>query len=298
MNMDLIPGLPGDVGLECLVRVTHQYFSSVASVCRSWKREIELPEFWQHRKDSGLTRKVVVLAQSRVDPTRELGTKKYAAAPVYRLTLCEPETGFWAELPPIPGHSDGLPMFCQLVGVGLNLVVMGGLNPVTWEVSNAVFIYNFVSAAWRRGADMPGGQRLFFACASDSNGTVFVAGGHDGEKCALKSAMAYDVSKDEWALMPDMARERDESKGAYQHGKFHVISGYHTNMQGRFETSAESFDVATWQWGPVQEDFLNSATCPRHCVDDGDGKLFMSRGANVVVLQGSTWRVAAELPSM
>ncbi|KAK6148891.1 hypothetical protein DH2020_016416 [Rehmannia glutinosa] len=296
--MDLIPGLPFDVGLECLVRIPHHYFSSVSSVCKSWKRQIQLPEFWRHRKSSGLTRKVVVLAQARVDPTREQGAKKYGATPVYRLTVCEPETGFWGELPPIPGFSDGLPMFCQVVGVGLKLVVMGGWDPVTWEVSSGVFIYDFISATWRRGSDMPGPRRLFFACASDSDRTVFVAGGHDGEKCALKSAMAYDVARDEWSHLPDMSAERDESKGVYHGGKFHVISGYETSAQGRFGTSAESLDVATRRWGPVQEDFLDAAACPRNCADDGGGKLFMARGADVAVREGSSaWRAVAELPS-
>lgn len=293
MNMDLIPGLPYDLGLECLVRIPHHHFSSVASVCRSWKREFQLPEFWLHRKASGLTRKLVVFAQT----TREPGFKKSAAAPVYRLTLCEPETGYWAELPPLPGHSDGLPLFCQVVGVGLNLVVIGGWDPLTLEVSNSVFIYNFISATWRRGTDMPGGRRSFFACASDSDRMVFVAGGHDGDKRALRSAVAYDVARDEWAPMPDMATERDESKGIYRRGAFHVIGGYRTSMQGMFETSAESFDVAAWRWGLVDEDFLDSATCPRSCVDDGDGKLYMIRGADVAALEGSTWRAVAEVPS-
>ncbi|KAL6568112.1 hypothetical protein OROHE_003796 [Orobanche hederae] len=294
--MDLIPDLPPDMGLECLVRIPYQHFASVSSVCRSWKREIELPEFWRHRKASGLTKKVVVLAQSWADPTRELGPVKYAAAPVYRLTVCEPETGFWAELPPIPEYSDGLPMFCQLVGVGSSLVVMGGLDPVTWEASNGVFLYDFVTGRWRRRADMPGIRRSFFACAADSDHMVFVAGGHDTEKCALKSAMAYDVATDEWAHMPDMARERDESEGVYCRGMFHVIGGYPSTAQGRFVTSAESFDAATWQWGPVEEDFLGSAACSLNCADGGDGKLVMLSGACVAVREGPAWRAAAELP--
>lgn len=287
--MDLIPGLPYDLGLECLIRVPHQYLSSVASVCRTWKREIQLPEFWRRRKASALTRKVVVMSQSRADPTQ---TTKHAAVPVYTLTLCEPETGFWAELPGLP---DGLPMYCQLIGVGLNLVVMGGLDPVTWEVTNGVFIYSPISATWRRGADMPGCRRLFFACASDSDGTVFVAGGHDTDKCALRSAMAYDVARDEWTLLPDMKRERDESKGVYLDGKFHAIGGYPTNMQGRFEATAEAFDAATWQWDPVEEDFLDSGACPRNCVENGGGELVMCRGSNVMERRGSTWTVVAEV---
>ncbi|XP_057772980.1 F-box/kelch-repeat protein At1g80440-like [Salvia miltiorrhiza] len=296
MDSDLIPALPADLGLDCLIRVPHNDLSSVVSVCRSWNREIRLPEFWRRRKLSGLTRRVVVMAQARFDPTQEFGARKFAAVPAYRLTLCEPETGFWAELPPIPGCPDGLPMYCQLVGVGLNLVVMGGWDPETWRASAAVYIYDFVGATWRRGADMPGGERLFFACASDGAGMVFVAGGHDSEKCALRSSLAYDVAGDAWQAMPDMAGERDEAKGVCHGGAFHVIGGYPTNMQGRFEASAESFDVATWRWGPVKEGFLESATCPRNYVDGGEGRLLTCRDADVVACEGSTWRVVAELP--
>ncbi|RVW87960.1 F-box/kelch-repeat protein [Vitis vinifera] len=98
-------------------------------------------------------------------------------------------------------------MFCQLVGVESELVVVGGWDPDTWEISSSVFIYNFLSATWRRGADMPGARRSFFGCAASGlERVVYVAGGHDGEKNALKSALVYDVAKDEWAPLPDMAR--------------------------------------------------------------------------------------------
>ncbi|KAL1551476.1 F-box/kelch-repeat protein [Salvia divinorum] len=296
MDSDLIPGLPADLGLDCLIRVPHDDFSSVASVCRSWKREIQLPEYWRRRKASGLTRRVVVMSQARVDPTRDLSARKFAAVPSYRLTLCEPETGLWGELPPIPGCPDGLPMYCQLVGAGLSLVVMGGYDPDTWRASPAVHVYDFVGAAWRRGADMPGGERLFFACASDRAGTVFVAGGHDGEKCALRSALAYDVARDAWRAAPDMAVERDEAKGAWRGGAFHVVGGYPTSAQGRFEASAEAFDAAAWRWGPVQEGFLETGACPRDCVDGGDGRMVTCRGAEVVAGEGAAWRAVAELP--
>ncbi|KAL7099810.1 hypothetical protein ACP275_09G109400 [Erythranthe tilingii] len=290
-DTDLIPGLPEDVGLECLVRIHYNHFSSVSSVSKSWRRQLHLPEFWRRRRAAGFTRQVIVLAQSRVDPTRDHMPKKYAAAPVYRLTLCEPETGIWAELPSIPGYSGGLPMFCQVVGVGLDLVVVGGCDPVTWEVSNSVFIYNFATATWRSGAYMPGGPRLFFACASDSLRRVFVAGGHDNDKRALRTAMAYDVAGDVWSAMPDMATERDEAKGIFHAGIFHIVGGYRTDMQGQFETSTESFDAATWQWGPVREDFLDG---PTTCTGNCD---IAVQGGDVAAREGSTWRVVADMPS-
>ncbi|KAD4889272.1 hypothetical protein R6Q59_033858 [Mikania micrantha] len=297
--MELIPGLPDDVGLECLIRVPHNDFSSAASVCRSWKSEIELPSFRNHRKAAGLSRRIVVMVQSQVDSNRKHGLRKYSVAPVYRLTVYEPETGNWSKLPPIPGFSDGLPLFCQVAPVGFNLVVMGGLNPESWEASNFVFVYNFVSATWRRGPDMPGCTRSFFGCASDNDRTVFVAGGHDNEKNALRSAMMYDVVKANWTVLPDMAEERDECKGAFHRGKFYVIGGYNTLMQGQFGKSAEGFDPSTWKWDPIVDNFLGSDTCPRTCVDGGNGVMYMYQDGAVVALDHSfRTRIPSDMDSV
>ncbi|KAL6334961.1 hypothetical protein AAG906_023766 [Vitis piasezkii] len=217
--MDFIPGLPDDVARQCLIRVSYEKFSTIAAVCRVWKSEVEDPDFFRQRKTAGSG-----------------GMKCPTLA--YRVTLLDLETGNWSELPPVPGFSDGLPMFCQLVGVESELVVVGGWDPDTWEISSSLFIYNFLSATWRRGADTPGARRSFFGCATSGlERMVYVAGGHDGEKNALKSALVYDVARDEWAPLPDMARERDECKGIFHRGKFHVIGGYCTEMQGRFERS-------------------------------------------------------------
>ncbi|KAK3028310.1 hypothetical protein RJ639_037772 [Escallonia herrerae] len=284
--------------MECLIRVPYQHFPAVDSVCQSWNDKINMPGFRRHRKVAGLSRRVILMAQARNNPNLKPGSvKSLAATPVYRVTLCEPETGKWSELPPVPGYPDGLPLFCQLTGIGFDLVLMGGLDPVTWEVANQVFVYNFVSATWRRGADIPGGSRTFFACASDSDRTVFVAGGHDSEKNALRSAMAYDVASDKWAQLPDMASERDECKGVFRRGKFQVIGGYRTDTQGRFERTAEAFDAATWQWDPVQENFLEHATCPRTCLDGDDDRMFVCRDGNVMALDNSTWQAVVELPA-
>ncbi|KAK6912110.1 hypothetical protein RJ641_024203 [Dillenia turbinata] len=296
--MELIPGLPNDIALECLIRVSYNHFSSVSLVSQTWKTELELPGFRRHRKSSGLTRSIIVMAQARFDSNQNSSMgKKYLVAPVYHVTLCEPETGIWSDLPPIPGLLHGLPMFCQFAGVGADLVVLGGWDPATWEASKAVFVYNFLSGQWQAGSDMPGSPRSFFSCASDSYRLVLVAGGHDNEKNALKSAMAYDVANDKWVPLPDMARERDECKAVFQHGKFHVIGGYATEMQGRFEKSAETFDLSTWQWGPVEDNFLETATCPRTCVASDKGKIYMCRGSDLAILKNDTWQEVTELPT-
>ncbi|XP_028117412.1 F-box/kelch-repeat protein At1g15670-like [Camellia sinensis] len=176
----------------------------------------------------------------------------------------------------------------------LELVLIGGCDPVTWQVSDSVFIYNFVSGIWRHGTDMPGGGRLFFGSASDFDRMVYVAGGHDKKKNALKSALSYDVAKDEWIKLLDMKKERGECKGVFFDGKFHVISGYPTEMQGRFESDIKVFDI-TWQWDWIENDFLEDAICPRTCVHSGDSGLYMCHEGNVMTRMDTTWRVLARL---
>ncbi|KAF8027524.1 hypothetical protein BT93_E0430 [Corymbia citriodora subsp. variegata] len=296
--MELIPGLPDDVARECLIRVPYGGFSTVASTCKGWKSEIEQPQFRSHRMSAGRSQTVVVMAQAVPDPTRKTGFSKLSHGPVYRLTTFEPLSGCWGELPPPPGFAGGFPMFCQLAAAGSDLVLIGGLDPVSWEASGAVYVYSFMTGEWRRGAEMPGARRSFFGCASDGDRVVLVAGGHDGEKNALRSALAYHVERDQWLSLPDMARERDECKAVFRRGKFHVVGGYSTEMQGNFERSSEEFDPATWWWGPVREDLLAASTCPTTCVDgDGDDDLYMCRDGEVLALRGLAWRAVAKVPA-
>lgn len=292
--MDL---LPNDIALECLIRLPLDQFSKAASVCSNWKREIKSPVFRKLRKDSGLTRPVFALAQAIVTTiTKPNGITSSSSTQFYRLAIYDPERGFWYDLPPIPELVDGLPMFCRVVGAGSDVVVIGGCDPVNWRVMDSVFIYSFVSGSWRRGADMPGEQRLFFGCASDSERFVVVAGGHNDEKNALRSVLLYDVAVDEWVNLPEMAVERDECKCAFHRGKFHVIGGYPTHAQGQFQRSAEVFDSSTRQWC-LEEDFLCADTCPRTCVETPDGRLYMCRDGDVVVRCGATWKHVARLPA-
>lgn len=294
--MDLLPGLPNDIALECLIRLPLDQFFKAASVCSNWKNEIKHPAFRQRRKSSGFTRPVFALAQAMVTTIRKPhGVTTLSSTQFYRLSLYDPEKGNWYDLPPIPELVEGLPMFCRVVGVGSDLIVIGGCDPVNWQVMNSVFIYNFISGSWRRGADMPGEQRLFFGCGSDSERFVLVAGGHDDGKNALKSVLLYDVAKDEWVTLPEMAMERDECNSVFHRGKFHVIGGYPTHAQGQFQRSAEVFDLATRQWC-LEEDFLGADTCPQTCLEGDDGRLYMCQDGDVVVKYDATWRHVSELP--
>lgn len=112
--------------------------------------------------------------------------------------------------------------------------------------------------------------------------------------------MVYDIAKDEWTMLPEMARERDECTGVFdaKGGIFRVVGGYPTLMQGRFERSAEGFDVAEWRWRAVEEEAVPEAECSNTCVVGGDGRIYACGGGKKVVSvkQGDEWREMVELP--
>ena len=312
---DLIPGLPEDMARECLLRVGFQHLPTARRVSRGWKAELESPSHHRSRRRHAL----LALAQARPPLAGSGPARKYAASGAgysFRLVLHDPaaaagDGGSWAPLP-APAHAPlaRLPLFCQLAAVGeggpaAKLLVLGGWDPETWAPTASVHVYDFLSGAWRRGADMPPPRRSFFACAA-VGGKVFVAGGHDEEKNALRSAAAYDVEADAWTALPDMARERDEPRGVCVGGRFVVVGGYPTVAQGRFAGSVEAFDPATSSWGPVQERVIEDGACPRTCCAAPDAAaagsrmyMYMLRDGCVVARDaegGGRWRTLACLP--
>ncbi|RLM78857.1 F-box/kelch-repeat protein [Panicum miliaceum] len=303
---DLIPGLPEDLARECLVRIGFDQLPAARRVLRGWKAEVESPFHHRLRRP----RPLLALAQARSPLAGSGPARKYAAAGgySYRLVLHDPGAGTWTPLPALPGArgGGGLPLFCQLAAVSegpaTKLVVLGGWDPETWAPTAAVHVYDFVAGLWRRGADMPPPRRSFFACAA-VGGRVFVAGGHDEEKNALRSAAAYDAAADAWAALPDMARERDEARGVRAGARFVALGGYPTEAQGRFAGSAEAFDPATWSWGAVRERVIEDGACPRTCCaapeTATDRGMYMLRDGHVMARdagEGGAWRTLARVP--
>ncbi|KAI3977301.1 hypothetical protein MKX01_000214 [Papaver californicum] len=295
--MEIIPGLLDEIGRQCLIRIPFDQFPTLTSVSRKWKEQIESKEFLQQRKTSGFNQSLIGLIQTHPVTFLTPNKSRASTAPLYRLGLFEPGKHELNELPPIPGCEDGLPRFCHCAGVGRNIVVIGGWNTKTWELLNTVYIYDLITATWRRGVDMPGGKRSSFACASDLNRMVYIAGGHDQDKNTLRSALAYDVLGDVWFSLPDMARPRDECKGLFYGGKFNIIGGYQTEMQGDFDKSAEIFYVDTWNWDSDEKEILETDSCHKTCAFDHHGNLYKCDSAYLSRLHGSTWQRLIGFPS-
>ena len=300
----LMAYLPDEVFMSCLVRVSVQDLVNVQFASRSLRDVVHSKEFYEQRKREGTASSFVCMLQPHPETSGcfpgEKNTLSRLSDPVYGVSVFDEGQQVWNRLPLVPGLLEGLPIFTKLIAVNGKLVAMGGWFQSNWEPSTSVFVYNFASQTWRKGADMPT-VRSFFACGA-LEGKIFVAGGHDVDKKALVSADVYDVESDRWSSLPNMKEERDECTGAILNEKFYVISGYRTDMQGAFSKSAEVFDPVTNLWSSI-ENMWPLETEDSEVLNPGSfavlgGRLFALHGKEIVVYSSekSSWSVVDKIP--
>lgn len=258
----LIPGLPDDIALECLIRIQTPSYLTATGVCRRWRRFLKSNDFSRLRKQTGLTRFYACLVQAKFQPT----SSKPVCPSNFGISVFDSVTRSWDRVDSPPVYSTRFPLFCQVASSKGKLVLMGGWDPDNYEPLTRVFVYDFLTRIWKQGKDMPS-KRSFFAVGS-LNGRVYVAGGHDPDKNGLSSACVYDIMEDEWTELTQMSQVRDECQGLVIGSEFWVVSGYVTENQGEFNSSAEIYDVESGHWTLV-EDVWSGGQNPRSCVGSG-----------------------------
>ncbi|KAG0560275.1 hypothetical protein KC19_10G167700 [Ceratodon purpureus] len=303
-EVGLIPALPDDVARQCLLRVPPHSHAQLQRVSRRWRELVNSSEYYEERKREGTSEKFVCMLQA-MEPLQSASGRKPAVStgsvqcsPAFGISVLNVHQRSWGRLPPIPDFPEGLPIFSRLVAVDGKLFVLGGWNPATYETLQTVYIFNFVTQTWSRGAPMPT-SRSFFACAAVDN-YIFVAGGHDNSKTALKSAEVYSLDTDQWAPLAPMNQERDESTGLCFEGNFYAVSGYSTDSQGQFTQSAEVYNPSTNSWTLLEgmwslETETSRAAGPFAVMF---GKLYTLNGQNLCCYNAATgaWSVVESIP--
>lgn len=283
----LIPTLPDDLALECLLRVPITFHPNLRLVSHGWKSAMADPSFYTERRRLGLAEDLVCLIQPisplpqppetvkhHLSPAAEIGGPPQYNLNIYNLTRRE-----WRRV------SLSVPTFAQCVAVPAEkkVVVLGGWDPSTLEPVNKVLVVDLVTGTWKEGSPMPTARSFFSTMAVGPTATVYVAGGHDGQKNALRSAEAYDVAADYWWTLPEMSEERDESQGfSFDGSKFWVVSGYGTESQGRFRSDVEVFDPEVGSWSKIEGWWPFPTTTPKTTTAVAGGRwrrwLFVGEG--------------------
>ncbi|CAL4988897.1 unnamed protein product [Urochloa decumbens] len=292
-HVDLIPGIPDDVAVDCLARVPHASHRALRRVCRGWRSAAAAPSFASARAAAAANEDLVYMLQFG-NPSAASDADKDDApanAPAYGVAVYNVTTGEWRRE---PGAPPVVPVFAQCAAVGASVAIIGGWDPRSFEPVADVHVLDASTGTWRRASPMAS-PRSFFACA-EAGGKIYVAGGHDKHKNALKTAEAYDPVADAWDPLPDMSEERDECDGmaTVAGDRFLAVSGYRTARQGGFERDAEWFDPAARAWRRLER--VRAPPSAAHVVVKG--KVWCIEGTAVMEWIGMRrgWREVGPYP--
>ncbi|GLJ14989.1 hypothetical protein SUGI_0244700 [Cryptomeria japonica] len=244
--MEIIPGLPEDLGMQCLVRVPYRYHCNLRAVCKSWNALLSCQHFYQQRQRHGQCEEgVVSLCESKETESD------------FDVIIYYPLAQWLERLPQIPTEFKLIYTEyhrCVFVRSTKQLVVVGIFN--SRSEKDCVLIFDFLSRRWRLGADMPY-SRYFFACAaSPSEGHVYVGGGDVHSGYQRLEGFVYNVEENKWDFLPSpmnsdyiIADADDDdyfSIGVFLDDKFYVVH--------RESERAQVYDPHSGLWNNINND--------------------------------------------
>ncbi|GLJ14343.1 hypothetical protein SUGI_0231370 [Cryptomeria japonica] len=81
---------------------------------------------------------------------------------------------------------------------------MGFLCKEELGYDKIIFIYDFCSGRWKRGADLPDNRYLFGCSVDSTKRLIYIAGGSDNNDQILLTAAVYSIEEDKWEYLPPM----------------------------------------------------------------------------------------------
>ncbi|KAF9615951.1 hypothetical protein IFM89_027299 [Coptis chinensis] len=124
----LLPGLPDDIAITCLIRVPRVEHWKLRLVCKRWYRLLVGNFFYSLRKSLGIAEEWI----SVIKRDRDGKISWHAFDPVYQL---------WLPLPPVPKeYSEALGFGCVVLS-GCHLYLFGGKNkdPLKGSMRRVIF---------------------------------------------------------------------------------------------------------------------------------------------------------------
>ncbi|XP_004228331.1 F-box/kelch-repeat protein At1g55270 [Solanum lycopersicum] len=227
----LLPSLPDDLAIACLVRVPRVELSKLRLVCKRWYRLLAGNFFYSQRKSLGMAEEWVYV----VKRDRDGRITWHAFDPTYQL---------WQPLPPVPGdYGEALGFGCAVLS-GCHLYLFGGKDPIKGSMRRVIF-YNARTNRWHRAPDMLRKRHFFGSCVI--NNCLYVAGGEcEGIQRTLRSAEVYDPNRKRWSFIADMSTAMVPFIGVVYDGKWFI-----KGLGSHREVLSESYSPDTNAWSPV-----------------------------------------------
>ncbi|XP_024387516.1 F-box/kelch-repeat protein At1g22040 [Physcomitrium patens] len=224
-----IPGLPEEIAVQILARVSRGNHPLLSCVCKAWYHVLSTPEFFNLRKELGVTEEWLYVLMK--DEEERLGWR-----------VLDPVEGRWRKLPPMPELS--------------NIAKKTEANEISWG-------WRLRSGPLRmlRLTSLFGGwfQRKGFldkipycGCSAGAiNGSLYVLGGFSWAN-AMRAVWRYDSRTNRWASSAAMEVARAYCKTGVIDNKLYAIGGVDRGRGGLTPLqSAEVYDPETDSWSQV-----------------------------------------------
>lgn len=229
----LLPGLPDDLAIACLIRVPQAEHKKLRLVSKRWQRLLSGNFFYSLRKSLGIAEEWIYVIKRDKDGK----ISWHAFDPVYQL---------WQPLPPVPKeYSEALGFGCAVLN-GCHLYLFGGKDPLKGSMRRVVY-YNARTNKWHRAPDMLRRRTFFGSCVI--NNCLYVAGGeNEGVHRSMRSAEVYDPNKNRWLFISEMSTAMVPFIGVVYKGKW-FLKGLGSHRQ----VLSEAYEPGTDKWVPVYD---------------------------------------------
>ncbi|CAL9775118.1 unnamed protein product [Musa acuminata subsp. burmannicoides] len=226
----LLPGLPDDLAIACLIRVPRIEHQNLRLVCKRWNRLLSGNYYYSLRKKLGMAEEWVYVIK------RDRGKISWHAF--------DPNHRLWRPLPPVPAdYSEAFGFGCAVLS-GCYLYLFGGKDPSKGPMRRVVF-YNARTNKWHRAPDMLRKRHLFGSCVI--NNCLYVAGGEcEGNQRTLRSAELYDPNRNRWISIAEMSIGMVPFIGVVYEGKWFL-----KGIDSRHQVVSEVYAPTTNTWSTV-----------------------------------------------
>lgn len=211
----LIPGLPDDVALHCLLRVTVDNHTPCKAVCKRWYSLFSRKDqFFSLRKELGFREPwLYVLAfdkYSRKIEWRVLDLTRFS----------------WHMMPAMPCRENVSPHGFNCVAIPHEgaLYVCGGVITDADSPLNVVLKYEVLKNHWTVMKNMTAARSFFASGVID--GMVYIAGGNGPELFELGSGEVFDPKTGAWKPIANMCSNMASYDAAVLDGKLLVTEGW------------------------------------------------------------------------
>ncbi|KAL8480285.1 hypothetical protein ACS0TY_026996 [Phlomoides rotata] len=229
----LLPGLPDDLAIACLIRVPRIEHFKLRLVCKRWYRLLAGNFFYSLRKNLNIAEEWIYIMKR----DRDGKLSWHAFDPMHHI---------WQPLPPVPREYLEARDFGSAVLSGCHLYLFGGKDPVKGSMRRVVF-YSARTNKWHRAPDMLRRRHFFGYCVM--NNCLYVAGGeNEGAHRSLRSGEVYDPNKNRWSFISDMSTAMVPFIGVVYGGKW-FLKGLGSHRQ----VLSEVYQPETDKWSSVHD---------------------------------------------